>query len=184
YSTPTKSAPAASASFTFSPCAITSTRTFLPVPLGRLTVPRTTWSACLGSTPSRTATSTDSSNLAYAAAFTRSTASRGGYSLRGSSVPTAAQAVSAPRRGGAGEGRGVRQVRRVGGRGRPAGRRSQARRPGGARHREPAQWHRQEGPRAGDRAGREGEGSGSGGRRFRGSRVRPEDQGRLARHRR
>src|SRR5437763_675275 len=47
-----------------------------------------------------------------------------------------------------------------------------------------AQVHRQEGPRAGDRAGREGEGSGSGGRRFRGRRVRPEDQGRLARYRR
>jgi len=64
YSTPTKSAPAASASFALSPCAITSTRTFLPVPFGKLTVPRTTWSACLGSTPSRTATSTDSSNFA------------------------------------------------------------------------------------------------------------------------
>src|SRR5205809_643696 len=70
YSMPTKSAPAASASFAFSPCAITSTRTFLPVPCGRLTVPRTIWSACLGSTPRRTAMSTDSSNLAYAVAFT------------------------------------------------------------------------------------------------------------------
>ncbi len=91
YSTPTKSAPAASASFALSPCAMTSTRIFFPVPWGRLTVPRTIWSACLGSTPSRTATSTDSSNLAYAAACTRSTASRGGYSLRGSRVPTAAR---------------------------------------------------------------------------------------------
>ena len=60
----TKTPPAASASFALSPCAITSTRIVLPVPWGRLTVPRTTWSACLGSTPRRTATSTDSSNLA------------------------------------------------------------------------------------------------------------------------
>src|SRR5206468_698439 len=39
--------------------------------------------------PSRTATSTDSSNLAYAAALTFSTASRVAYSLRGSSAATA-----------------------------------------------------------------------------------------------
>jgi len=41
YSTPTKSAPAASASFALSPCAIASTRTLLPVPCGSVTVPRT-----------------------------------------------------------------------------------------------------------------------------------------------
>ena len=72
---PTKSAPAASASLTFSPCVITSTRTDLPVPCGSTTVPRTTWSACRGSTPSRTATSTVSLNLALAAAFTATQAS-------------------------------------------------------------------------------------------------------------
>ena len=91
YSTPTKSAPAASASFARSPCAITSTRMRFPVPFGRLTVPRTIWSACFGSTPNRTATSTDSSNVAYPVASTFSRASRGGYSLRGSSVATAAR---------------------------------------------------------------------------------------------
>ena len=91
YSTPTASAPAASASLAFSPWAIARTRIFLPVPAGRLTVPRTTWSACLGSTPRRTAMSTDSSNLADAVAFTFSTASRGPYSVRGSSVATAAR---------------------------------------------------------------------------------------------
>ncbi len=91
YSIPTKSAPAASASFALSPWAITSTRIFFPVPCGRLTVPRTIWSACLGSTPRRTAMSSDSSNLAYAVAFTFSTASRGLWSLRGSSVATAAR---------------------------------------------------------------------------------------------
>ena len=91
YSTPTKSAPAASASLALSPWAITSTRTVLPVPWGSDTVPRTIWSACLGSTPSRTATSTDSSNLANAVAFTFSTASRVPYSFLGSMVATAAR---------------------------------------------------------------------------------------------
>ena len=74
-STPTKSAPAASASLARSPWVTTSTRTLLPVPCGSTTVPRTTWSACRGSTPSRTATSTVSLNLANEAAFTSSQAS-------------------------------------------------------------------------------------------------------------
>src|SRR5215470_14354536 len=64
-SPPTMSAPAASASRTFSPLAITRTFFDLPSPCGRTTVPRTIWSACLGSTPSRSVTSTVSSNLAY-----------------------------------------------------------------------------------------------------------------------
>ena len=62
-SPPTKSAPASSASRIFSPLAKTRTRTFLPSPLGSTTVPRTIWSACLGSTPSRITTSSVSSNL-------------------------------------------------------------------------------------------------------------------------
>src|SRR5947209_9905771 len=43
------------------------TRTFLvlPSPCGRTTVPRTIWSACLGSTPRRSVTSTVSSNFAH-----------------------------------------------------------------------------------------------------------------------
>src|SRR5215831_8934303 len=64
-SPPTMSAPAASASRCFSPVAITRTFFDLPSPCGRTTVPRTIWSACLGSTPRRSVTSTVSSNLAY-----------------------------------------------------------------------------------------------------------------------
>ena len=41
----------------------TRTRAVLPVPCGRMTVPRTIWSALRGSTPSRSATSTVASNL-------------------------------------------------------------------------------------------------------------------------
>jgi hypothetical protein len=52
------SAPAAVASSALSPTANTATRAVLPVPWGRLTVPRTNWSALRGSTPSRMATST------------------------------------------------------------------------------------------------------------------------------
>jgi hypothetical protein len=90
YSMPTKSAPAASASRTRSPWVITSTRTDLPVPWGSTTVPRTTWSACRGSTPRRTATSTVSSNLANAAPFTIPTASGIGNSRVRSTFAAAA----------------------------------------------------------------------------------------------
>src|ERR1700760_998134 len=53
------------------------TRTFLdlPRPCGRTTVPRTIWSACLGSTPRRSVTSTVSSNLANFTFCKRGTAS-------------------------------------------------------------------------------------------------------------
>ena len=44
----------------------TATRTVRPRPWGSTTAPRTIWSACLGSTPSRKDRSTDSSNLARA----------------------------------------------------------------------------------------------------------------------
>ena len=50
-SEPTKSAPAARACSACSPVAKTRTRAVLPVPCGRLTVPRTIWSALRGSTP-------------------------------------------------------------------------------------------------------------------------------------
>src|SRR3954469_14905214 len=63
-SPPTKSAPASRASWNLSPPAITRTFFDLPSPCGRTTVPRTIWSACLGSTPSRSVISTVSSNLA------------------------------------------------------------------------------------------------------------------------
>src|SRR5581483_7090021 len=63
-SAPTKSAPASRASRSFSPLANTSTRTDLPVPWGSTTAPRTIWSAYLGLTPRRTASSTVSSNFA------------------------------------------------------------------------------------------------------------------------
>ena len=78
-SPPTKSAPASWASLSFSPEAITSTFLALPPrPCGRITVPRTIWSACFGSTPSRIATSTVSSNLAKACFVTVATASGSG----------------------------------------------------------------------------------------------------------
>jgi hypothetical protein len=62
-SPPTKSAPASRAASAFSPVANTRTRAVLPVPCGRLTVPRTIWSALRGSTPRRMTTSTVSSNF-------------------------------------------------------------------------------------------------------------------------
>src|SRR3989337_3729917 len=43
---------------------MTSTFLLLPRPCGNTTVPRTIWSACLGSTPRRAVTSTVSSNFA------------------------------------------------------------------------------------------------------------------------
>ena len=55
----------------------------MPVPLGRLTVPRTIWSALRGSTPSRIETSTVSSNFA-ADGLATSRASTGAYSLASS----------------------------------------------------------------------------------------------------
>jgi hypothetical protein len=64
------SAPAFFASSALSPLAKTATRTSLPVPAGRVTTPRTIWSAWRGSTPRFSATSTVSSNLAVALAFT------------------------------------------------------------------------------------------------------------------
>ena len=74
-SAPTMSAPAASASSAFAPRANTATRTVLPVPFGRVTVPRTIWSAWRGSIPRIIAISTDSSNFAVAFDFTSATAS-------------------------------------------------------------------------------------------------------------
>src|ERR1700744_1234463 len=74
-SPPTMSAPAASASFRRSPEVITATFLVLPRPCGSTTVPRTIWSACLGSTPRRSVTSTVSSNLANFTFCKRGTAS-------------------------------------------------------------------------------------------------------------
>src|SRR5215467_5458281 len=87
-SPPTMSAPADSASRTFSPPAITRTFFDLPNPCGRTTVPRTIWSACFGSTPNRSVTSTVSSNLAYLTFCSSGTASSRRYDL----VSTAARA--------------------------------------------------------------------------------------------
>ena len=50
---PTSSAPAALASSILSPLAKTITRSVLPMPWGSTIEPRTNWSACLGSIPSR-----------------------------------------------------------------------------------------------------------------------------------
>ncbi len=74
-SKPTISAPASCACFALSPWANTATRTFLPVPAGSTTEPRTVWSDFFASTPRFTATSTDSSNFATAVSFTSASAS-------------------------------------------------------------------------------------------------------------
>src|SRR5579859_821929 len=74
-SPPTKSAPASWASRTFSPLAITRTRTALPKPCGNTTVPRTTWSECLGSTPKLMASSTVSLNFVWCVFLIKSVAS-------------------------------------------------------------------------------------------------------------
>ncbi|MNR10459.1 hypothetical protein D3C85_1267120 [compost metagenome] len=76
-SEPTKSAPAAIAASALSPVAKTRTRATLPVPCGRLTVPRTIWSALRGSTPRRKATSTVASNLDGLVSLASVTASNG-----------------------------------------------------------------------------------------------------------
>src|SRR5829696_219493 len=72
-SPPIMSAPASSASRIFSPCAMTSTRTVFPTPCGSTTVPRTSWSALRGSTPSHIVSSTVSSNLRAVTAETSRT---------------------------------------------------------------------------------------------------------------
>src|SRR2546430_891757 len=78
-SAPTTSAPASRASRSFSPLANTATRTVLPMPWGSTMAPRTIWSACLGSTPSRSDRSTLSSNFAAGACLTISIASSTEY---------------------------------------------------------------------------------------------------------
>src|SRR5690606_36052423 len=87
-SKPTTSAPAALASSALAPCANTATRLVLPVPLGSTTAPRTTWSDLRASTPSCTATSIDSSNLAVAQSFTSDKALSSVYSLVLSILPS------------------------------------------------------------------------------------------------
>src|SRR5918997_445031 len=83
-SEPTTSAPASSASLAFSPSAKTATRRVLPVPFGSIKVPRTIWSARLGSTFRWTCASTLSSNLAPSRSLRSSSASRGAYLCSGS----------------------------------------------------------------------------------------------------
>ena len=81
---PTASAPAAAASSALAPAgANTATRTDLPVPAGSTVEPRTCWSDFLASTPRRTATSTDSTNLALTAVLTIFRASSMAYALPG-----------------------------------------------------------------------------------------------------
>jgi hypothetical protein len=80
-SAPTMSAPASVASRALSPLANTARRIDLPMPWGSTTAPRTTWSACLGSTPRLMAASTDSSNLRTATFFTSERASSSLYRL-------------------------------------------------------------------------------------------------------
>src|SRR5881394_2976778 len=98
--------------------------------------------------------------------------------------PRAAQALPSDRGGRERKEHGVREVRRIGGRGGAAGRRSQARRPDRARHGVAAARHGEDDPRARHRAGREDQRGGSSRRRLRGDRIHREDQGRLAGHRR
>src|SRR5699024_4363914 len=87
-SSPTSSAPASRAASACAPVAKTMTRAVLPVPLGRLTVPRTIWSALRGSTPRRIETSTEASNLAGEDFCARRSASSGVYT-RSSSIRAA-----------------------------------------------------------------------------------------------
>src|SRR5881396_375238 len=82
-SAPTTSAPASRASRSFSPFAKTATRTVLPIPCGSTTAPRTIWSACLGSTPSRNDRSTDWSNFVGGMLLMIATASSSEYCLPG-----------------------------------------------------------------------------------------------------
>ena len=62
-SCPTSSAPAALAASAMSPLANTTTRCDLPMPCGSTIEPRTIWSACFGSIPSRMWISTVWSNF-------------------------------------------------------------------------------------------------------------------------
>ena len=78
-SSPTTSAPAARAASARSPVANTTTRAVLPVPWGRLTEPRTIWSALRGSTERRRATSTVASVLEGLVSLARRIASTGEY---------------------------------------------------------------------------------------------------------
>ncbi len=89
-SAPTTSAPASRASRSFSPLAKTATRTVLPMPCGSTTAPRTIWSACLGSTPSRKERSTDSSNFAPGIALRTPMASSSECCFSGATFATAA----------------------------------------------------------------------------------------------
>src|SRR6185312_15657590 len=59
----------------------TSTLFVLPVPCGRLTVPRIAWSAFLGSTPKRRCISTELSNFVAFTSLTRAEASLSEYTL-------------------------------------------------------------------------------------------------------
>ncbi len=74
-SKPTNSAPASLAAAAGSPWAKTATRTFLPVPWGRETLPRTIWSLLRGSTPRWKETVTVGSNFGAGKFFTVATAS-------------------------------------------------------------------------------------------------------------
>src|SRR5688572_19230544 len=89
-SAPTTSAPAFLASSALSPLANTATRTSLPVPLGRLTTPRTIWSAGRGSPPRLLATSPGSSTWAVARLLTRPIASSTPSWVLGSTWPACA----------------------------------------------------------------------------------------------
>src|SRR5512133_1756618 len=89
-SAPTMSAPAPSASLALSPFANTAIFTALPIPCGRTTAPRTTWSACFGSTPRLIAASTVSSNFFVAVSFTSFMASSTLYRLTRSTFARAA----------------------------------------------------------------------------------------------
>src|SRR5271167_1983122 len=90
-SLPTMSAPAAVACSALSPTANTTTRAVLPVPCGRLTVPRTIWSALRGSMPSRIATSTVASCLVDDVSLASLAASSGVYRLSRSTFSEAAR---------------------------------------------------------------------------------------------
>src|SRR5205823_11952652 len=88
---PTYSAPESWAAFAAAPSAKTRTRTCLPLPCGSGHVPRTIWSDCFGSTPSRNETVTVWSNFVGGNFFNVAMASLREYDFVRSTCSTAAR---------------------------------------------------------------------------------------------
>src|SRR3954465_7956434 len=88
---PTYSAPASFAAFAAAPSAKTKTRPCLPLPCGNGQVPRTIWSDCFGSTPSRNESVTVWSNFVAGIDLSALTASGRRYDFFRSTFSRAAR---------------------------------------------------------------------------------------------